>query len=182
MFDDLKTEEFFLKLKKRNKDAFKLLYERFKIPLFSLINSLTRDRDVTADLLQDTFLKIIKNINQLNNINKIEFWIYRIATNTTLNYFKKNNRYVDYDFNFDLVVYEDEKENKRLDEMIKKADYDEVLRLIDELPVKQGLVFSLKYIENFKEKEIAEILNIPLGTVKSRLNSAREKLKKLLNK
>ncbi len=181
MFDEIKTDEFFMKLRKRNKEAFRILYEKFKIPLFNLIYSLTKDKEVTADLIQDTFLKIIRNINQLKSIDKVEFWIYRIATNTTLNYFKKNNRYIGYEFDFENLSNEDSSIDE-IDKMIEDANYNKILDLIDQLPLKQGLVFSLKYIENLKEKDIAEVLNVPLGTVKSRLNTARNKLKRLLGK
>ena len=70
--DNIESEEFFKKLKKRNKEAFRLLYEEFKIPLYNVVYSMIRDNEKTADILQDTFIKIIKKIHQLQDIKKVK--------------------------------------------------------------------------------------------------------------
>lgn len=180
---DISSPQFQKKLLKRNKDAFHILYEKFKVPLYNLVYSMTRNNEKTADIIQDTFIKVIKKIHQLQDVSKLKYWIFRIAVNITINQLNKEKRYslpgdnlqtladrnaMD-DFQVKTAVAEDPEEIRYL-----------ILELVEQLPVKQQLVFNLKYVEGFKETEIAEIAEIPVGTVKSRLNIARNRIKQLL--
>ncbi|MCP5054765.1 MAG: RNA polymerase sigma factor [bacterium] len=175
------TSQFHQKLKKRNKEAFRLLYEHYKVPLYNIVYSMLKDKDKTADIIQDTFIKVIKKIHQLQDIGKLKHWIFRIAVNLTINLLNRDKR---------LAMAGDDLENITDKQTMKNFrftssdDPDEmrylVLELVERLPVKQQIVFNLKYIEGFKENEIAEITDIPVGTVKSRLNIARNRLKQWL--
>jgi len=181
MYEDIKNEDFFKKLLKRDKNSFKELYERFKIPLYKIIFSMIKNDEKTADIIQDTFIKAIKNIEQLKNINSIDYWLYRIAINSTLNTINKEKKML---FKGDMIGNISDKKTAdtfiKVDNDTKEDNYYLLLELIDELPTKYKLIITLKYIDNLKEVEISEILDIPVGTVKSRLNIARKKLKKLL--
>jgi RNA polymerase sigma-70 factor (ECF subfamily) len=181
MNEEITSEAFFKKLKKRNKEAFKILYEEFKFPLYNLVISLIKDNDRAADIIQDTFIKIIKNIHQLEDIKKIKYWIFRIAVNLSLNALKKDKRLSYAGDNLEAIVdqsvpnhYSSQK-NEDLEEL-----YYSVQQQVVHLPLKQRVVFTLKYMDNFKETEISEILDIPVGTVKSRLSVARSKIKEKL--
>ena len=185
MNDEINSEEFFKKLKKRNKDAFHLLYENLKIPLYNLVFSIMKDNDRTADIIQDTFIKVIKNIGQLENVKKIKYWVFRIAINLSINAIKKDKK-----FSYagdDLEAIAAQMAPSFFAVKPRKAEdveelYFSIQEQVARLPLKQRLVFTLKYVDNLKEAEISEILNIPLGTVKSRLNVARGKIKDEIKK
>lgn len=175
---DITSEEFFTKLKKRNTEAFHRLYEEFKVPLFSLIFAIIKDRDRTADIIQETFIKVIKNIQQLEDIKKIKYWIFRIAVNLTMNILKRDKRlsYAGDDLEAIADQFVGEEYPRYKDEGFEELYYNVSLE-VARLPLKHRVVFIMKYIRNLKETEIAEILGIPVGTVKSRLNVARNKIK-----
>jgi len=174
----LETPEFFKKLQKRNKDAFHILYQHYKVPLYNLVFSMLRNRDKTADIIQDTFIIIIRKIHQLQNISGLKQWIYRIAVNETLNLMHRERK-----FSFSGDNLEPAVDKLAMDNfMVSEADVTEarhyiLLELVERLPLKQRVVFNLKYVEGFKEPEIAEITDSPVGTVKSRLNMARNRIK-----
>ncbi|MCP5104993.1 MAG: RNA polymerase sigma factor [bacterium] len=179
MNDQITSQAFFKKLRKRNKEAFKILYENFKIPLYSVVISIIKDKDKTADIIQDTFIKVIKNIHQLEDITKIKYWIFKIGVNLTINAMKKDKRF-SYAVGEELENIAAQRENfhssARGVENVEEL-YHAVQRQVALLPLKQRVAFTLKYVDNFKETEIGEILDIPVGTVKSRLSVARNKIK-----
>lgn len=181
--NDIDSPEFYTKLQKRNKDAFHVLYEEFKIPLYNLVYSMTRNNEKTADIIQDTFIKVIKKIHQLRDSSKLKYWIFRIAVNITINQLNKEKRFSLPGDNLQTMV----DKTAMNDFQVKAAGAEDpeeirylILELVEQLPLKQQLVFNLKYVEGFKETEIAEIADIPVGTVKSRLNIARNRIKLLL--
>jgi len=180
--EDIETPEFHRKLLKRNKEAFHVIYEKFKIPVYNIVFSMIKDRDKTADILQDTFIKVIRKIDQLQDIKKLKYWIFRIAVNSTINVLNKDKRLMlpgdDMEVISDKVAMDDFQLSHEED---KEEMHYLILELVDRLPVKQRMVFTLKYMENFKETEIAEILDIPVGTVKSRLNISRNRIKEWLD-
>jgi RNA polymerase sigma-70 factor, ECF subfamily len=163
---------------KRNKEAFHILYEELKIPLYKLVYSMIKDKEKTADIIQDTFIKVIRKIHQLQDIKKLRHWVFRIAVNSTINVLNKDKRISLPGDDFDAIS---DRKSANDFQLSKEDDQEEmrylVLELVERLPVKQRIVFNLKYVENFKEQEIAEILDIPVGTVKSRLNISRERIK-----
>jgi RNA polymerase sigma-70 factor, ECF subfamily len=179
--ENIETEAFFKKLKKRNKEAFHLLYEEFKIPLYHLVFSMVRDNEKTSDILQDTFIKVIKKIHQLQDIKRVKHWIFKIAVNLTINLLNREKRYSLPGEELEVIV---DKVTAEDFQWSGKDDREEVhyliLELVERLPVKQQVVFNLKYVEGFKEVEIGEVLDIPVGTVKSRLNIARRRIKEWL--
>ncbi len=181
MYEDIKNEIFHKKLLKRDKPSFKKLYETFKIPLYKLLFSIIKNDEKTADIIQDTFIKAIRKINQLKDINRIEYWLYRIAVNSALNLLHKEKRLLFKGENIDLLSDKSVAEKfLRFRNNNKEDNYYLLLELIEELPLKYKIIITFKYIDNLKEFEISEILNIPVGTVKSRLSIARNKLKERL--
>jgi RNA polymerase sigma-70 factor (ECF subfamily) len=184
MNEEITTEEFLNKLKKRNKDAFHLLYENLKIPLYGIIFSIIKDDDRTADIIQDTFIKVIKNIGQLEDIRKIKFWVFRIAINLSINALKKDKKFSYAGDDLEAIAAQMAPSHFALrprNAEDVEALYFSIQEQVALLPLKQRLVFTLKYVDNLKETEICEVLNIPVGTVKSRLNAARNKIKDAIN-
>jgi RNA polymerase sigma-70 factor, ECF subfamily len=179
----IESAEFHQKLQRRNKDAFRALYEFYKIPVYSVVFSMIKDNERTADILQDTFIQAIKKIHQLQDFKKMKYWIFRIAINLTINQLNKEKKCYLLGDDLDLIT----DKTAVADFQVKGVEdfgemRDLILELLDRLPIKQRVVFNLKYVEGFKESEIADIVDIPVGTVKSRLNIARTHLKIWLEK
>jgi len=178
---EIDSEPFYKKLKKRSREAFHILYEELKIPIYKIVYGITRDNEKTADIIQDTFIQVIKKIHQIQDIRKIKPWIFRIAVNLTLNMLNKDRRISLPGDELEAIADKITAEDFPLHQ---KDDPEElrflIMDMVERLPLKQQVVFNLKYVQNFKEVEIGEMVDIPVGTVKSRLNIARSRIKQWL--
>lgn len=135
----------------------------------------TKDVEASKDIVQDSWRVIIKKLNTLKDPNSFSSWSTKIVTNKSLDYLNKlksNQRNLKNYAENDL-----EQTQKENDDTGKVS---QLLSAIKELPENQQMVLKLFYTEEYSLKEIAEILEISVGTTKSRLYHAREKLKKIL--
>jgi RNA polymerase sigma-70 factor (ECF subfamily) len=165
-------------------ELFKLYYK----PIFGYILRRTGSFDDTADIAADTFLKAFHNIRNFRYTGiSIKIWLYRIATNEVNLYFRYRKRHnsiferiiTDDQNNFKNHFEEDRKEIES--EMHKHEQFLSVLQELKKLPVKYQEVIALKYFEAKENKEIAEILNINEGTLKSLISRGLEKLRQKCN-
>ncbi|WP_167618417.1 RNA polymerase sigma factor [Maribellus sediminis] len=180
--DKLNDEQLMAALINGDRLAFSELYERYNRRLFYFFyRMLGSDDDVANDFLQDLFLKIIQKPELYKPGHKFSGWIFSVAHNMCKNEYRRREvrKHVQAEENPDqyahATYYEtaDEKEN-----LI--AEVFNELELLDE---SQRSILILKYKENFSLKEIAEILDLPVGTIKSRLHYARLELsKRIANK
>lgn len=155
--------------------------------LFNFACYLTNYREEDAnDLVQETYLKAYKAIDRYQQGTNAKAWLFRILKNIFINeYRKKSSRpnRVDYE---ELLHYQDEEDanyTSYLDlreEMFQNMIGDEVTNAINELPIHFRVVILLCDIEGFTYEEISKILDIPIGTVRSRLHRARNVLKEKL--
>lgn len=161
--------------KKREITAQRYLYEKYKMPLFSLCLRYSRDRSEAEDMLQEGFLKIFRDIPQYQGKGALLGWMKKIMINSALQYLRKWKK----DWNH--LNAEDFNESFQTEEVIfAKLGLEELTRLIQNLPSGYRIVFNLYVIEGYKHKEIAELLNISVNTSKSQLFKAKALLKKEL--
>ncbi|MFD1162418.1 RNA polymerase sigma factor [Hwangdonia seohaensis] len=136
---------------------------------------LVKDADVAKDIAQESWKTIIDKIDKLKDPNSFGSWALRIVYTKAIDYINSNNRTRDnmehYKYEQDTLDVENE-----TDEALKKA----LLKAINNLVEHQQTVIKLFYVEDYSLKEISAILNISVGTAKSRLFHAREKLKDTL--
>lgn len=160
--------------------VFKLYYK----PIFGYILRRTGNFDETSDIAAETFVKAFTHINKFSYRGiSIKVWLYRIATNEVNLHFrnklKHNSIFERMDFGnrnqFDNYLQEDRKTLE--DELLKHEQFNEVLRVLRTLPLKYQEVISLKYFEGKENREVAEIMNIKEGTLKSLLSRGLEKLR-----
>lgn len=146
----------------------------------------TRDRYTAQDMLQDAFIKAFDKIGDFNFTGSFEGWLRRIVANTAIDYFRKNKNLIlleddgnigDDDDNGN--DYSEENEEGSIYENIKP---EMILAAMQQLSPAYRTVFNLYVYENHSHKEIAELLNISVGTSKSNLAKAKMKLKILLQK
>jgi len=161
-------------VKAGSQTAFSHLYDKYKHILFVLCLRYAKDRSTAEDYLQDTFVKIYKNINQYDpDKGLFEFWARRIAINICLEDIRKKKLYTLSISRADNVEY---KYSDALSQMSTK----EMLDLIQTMPYGYKTVFNLYVIDGFSHKEIAERLGIAVGTSKSQLLKARKYLQRLI--
>lgn len=174
--DAKKVFDSFLVLQYRsgNKKALELLVKRYHPKLCRHAYGYVKDMDSSKDIAQDSWSTIIAKMNGLRDPNSFGSWAMRIVTRKSLDFLNRNSRTRE-----TLKQYESNSALNGIDEdraheiaMLKKA--------IGALAHDHRVVLRLFYTEEYSLREIAEILEISVGTVKSRLFHAREKLKKIL--
>lgn len=167
-------------IQKGNTHSFTFLVERYqRLVLHIVARMLTREEDV-EDICQDVFVAVFRNLGRFRNESKLSTWIAQIAYNTTLNYLKKIEK--------DILLYDspDEyimptNEEKLPDKIIETKELkNTLLQEIEKLPIQYRTVVTLFHIEQFSYKEIEEITEIKIGTIKSYLSRARHILKERL--
>jgi RNA polymerase sigma-70 factor (ECF subfamily) len=173
---------------KKTPDAFSELFKLYYKQIFSYILRRTGNFDDTADIAADTFLKAFRNINNFRYTGiSVKVWLYRIATNELNLYFrniKKQSSIFERIDSSDKKVFHDyfsEDRKEAESELNKHEQFMSVLKELKTLSVKYQEVIALRYFEGKENKEIAEILNINEGTLKSLLSRGVEKLRQKCN-
>jgi RNA polymerase sigma-70 factor (ECF subfamily) len=143
--------------------------------LFRMAYAWSQNQDVADEVVQQTMIKAMHGIDKVRNIDAIDSWLFRMLSNCFIDLCRRRREEVDVD---DVVLFEqDTPETIHLqNEMLIS-----VRSAIACLPVKHRQVITLIDIESFSYAEVACILDIPQGTVMSRLNRARQSLKKILS-
>ena len=148
------------------------LYKLFSSKLFSVCLKYSRSYAEAEDNLQDAFLKIFDKIEQYKNKGSFEGWLKRITINTVLQRYRNEKVF---DIVNENVIEEVELE---VDEDAVSIDY--LLQIIQELPDRYRLVFNLYVLDGYSHKDIANMLDINIGTSKSNLARARHSLKQTI--
>jgi len=151
--------------------------KRIQKDIYTFFCHLCPPENIVADLTQETLIKIIKNINKLQNIKQFKNWSNRIAINVFYDALRKYNRkekMFDSEDN-DLSCIEDEKCKPHEKCQAKEIECHIKASIIN-LPINARLAIVLRELEGLTYEEIAKLTNTNLGTVKSRISRAREKL------
>ncbi|MRG87137.1 RNA polymerase sigma factor [Salinibacillus xinjiangensis] len=159
------------KVKKGNQKAFKELYDQYANYALATAISITKNKNDASDIVQETFIKVYRNIHAFDHKRPFKPWFYRILINETNRYMKNKTKHQSVstvDNTIEMFTYKRNDENLIIEEALNQ------LEEINRTPI------ILKYLHDFTEKEIAEILELNLNTVKSRLFKGREKLRTIL--
>ena len=165
-------EELTAALKLNRRWAFEYLYEQYSPALFGVINRVVREEEKAADVLQDVFLKIWKNIKDYETGKGTLFtWMMNIARNASIDLYRKekNRHHVDIDDQIQVI-------DRDKQEQFQEATMD-LRNIVDKLSPERRDVLDLVYLQGYTQQEAAERLNIPLGTAKSRIRTALQDLK-----
>lgn len=159
-----------------DKEAFTSLVRQYQNRIFGFIMRMTADRETALDLTQDTFLAAYQHLGDLRKEALFSNWLHQIAANKTRNYIKKSRREVAMPEGYDSVS-ETGRPDTEFEERQQKLLLEEA---IVSLPYKQRLTFNLRYFEQMKFNEIAEVLGVSVSAAKSNFAEALAKLKKRL--
>lgn len=171
------------KVKSRNDAVFAKEFLPHADALYNFAFHLVYKEEDANDLVQETFLKAYRFIDSYQQGTNAKAWLFKILKNAFINDYRKKVKQpvkVDYDKLFDYQETDDESFVEYVDlrqEVFQGLIGDEVTKAINELPVDFKTVILLCDVEEFSYEEIAKIVDIPIGTVRSRLHRARNILK-----
>lgn len=171
---------------KGRKSAQDLLYRQYSSRLYGVCLRYAGNRTEAQDVLQDSLVKIYKNIHKFRNVDEKPFyvWMHKITVNTALNYIRDNmmnNRMLDIDQTENDFLEEIEENYSPYDHLPEMIDTSKLLSFIQEMPCGYRTVFNLYAIENYSHKEIAEELHISVSTSKTQLFKAKKILAQRIN-
>jgi RNA polymerase sigma-70 factor (ECF subfamily) len=155
------------------------LYDRHRLMVYRTALAITNDEETAADLLQDVFLRLNRFSKRIDTSRPLEPWLYRVTSNLAYTYMKRRKRWWRAIQDMAEILH---REGGHTSESLteKREEISGVRKAIAALPIAHRVVIVLYYVNSQSIQEIAEILDIPVGTVKSRLYYGRRTLKKKL--
>lgn len=173
-----------------DKKAFELLVSKYQRRLSRLVARFVKEPDEVADVVQETLIKAYRSLGNFRGESAFYSWIYRIAVNTAKNYLNQNS--------LNYAITATDKDGEEVDltekiadwhtpeaEMINREIMDTINQAIEQLPEELRQAIVLREIDGLSYDEIAQVMNSPAGTVRSRISRARdaiaEQLRPLLN-
>jgi RNA polymerase sigma-70 factor (ECF subfamily) len=169
-----------------NEEALATLIKRHESKIYGFIYSKVSDRDVSNDIFQDTFIKVIKTLksNSYNEEGKFLPWVMRISHNLVIDYFRKNKKMPMYreteEFSVFSIMTDDSLtiENQLIAEQVEL----DIQKLIEELPEDQKEVLIMRMYKDMSFKEISEITGVSINTSLGRMRYALMNLRKVIDK
>jgi len=170
-------------IKKENEELFEREFFPHADALYNFAFHLTYNEEDANDLVQDTFLKSYRFIKSYEKGTNAKAWLFKILKNSFINEYRKKSRApneVDYE---DYIAYQDSDEASGIGSLDMRSNVfqnmmgDEITTAINSIPADFRTVILLCDVEDFSYEEIAKIVDIPIGTVRSRLHRARNMLK-----
>jgi RNA polymerase sigma-70 factor (ECF subfamily) len=170
--------------------AYRELLDRYQRPVFSLIYRMVRDREQAEDLAQETFVKVFNHIESFNPKYKFSSWIFKIASNLTIDALRKKDlktvsldgsRNAETPDEVDATRITVESRDENPEEFLEAKELgEEIERAIGQLRPEYRQAILLRHVEGRPYEEIAEIMGVPLGTVKTFIHRARGELRETL--
>lgn len=152
----------------------KLLYDLYAPKMLVVAMRYSKVKSEAEDILQEAFIKIFEKVKNFRKESTLGFWIKRIVVNTALNYHRSKL------FLHPMVDVENLKEDHYSDFTLANYHFEELLKVVQELPAGCQVIFNLYAIEGFKHDEIAKMMGISEGTSKSQYSRAKALLRKKL--
>ena len=171
---------------KGNESALEILIKRHQQRLFSFIFSKVQDKDITEDIFQDTFIKVIRTLKRgrYNEEGKFLPWVMRIAHNLVIDYFRKSNRMPSFKNTdeFDIFSVLGDGNLNAEKQLIQEQIFSDVRELIKELPEEQKEVLVMRMYKDMSFKEISENTGVSINTALGRMRYALINMRKLIEK
>jgi RNA polymerase sigma-70 factor (ECF subfamily) len=173
----IEESDLLILLRARDKKGFSILYDNYSPALFGIVKRIVNDSETAEDVLQDAFVKIWNNIDRYEEAKgKLFTWMVNICRNTAIDKVRSAG-YIHETKNrltADIVTYEEGQVETNIDVV-------DVRKIVSNLDAEYQQVINLLYFGGYSQSEAAGILNIPLGTVKTRSRTAIQKLKQYFN-
>ena len=161
--------------RKSHRLAQKILYEKYFGKMLGIAMRYTKHQDEAIEILNTAFLKVFTSLNKYEDNNNLAGWIAKIVFNTSIDHVRRHTKYRQ------VMHFNIERDGVVKNESIDHLNAEDLYRLIQRLPTASRTVFSLYVIEGYKHKEIAEMLEITVGTSKWHLANARKEMRRLIS-
>jgi RNA polymerase sigma-70 factor (ECF subfamily) len=183
---DQQEKRLIKKVKKGDQQAFAELVERYKNSVFAICLRMVGNAQEAEDLSQEAFIRAFNHIDQYDHERKFSTWLFRIATNLSIDFLRRRKSNISLDavvpgtegLSLNAMLPDQTAQPEEL--VVRKETEEMVQNEIKKLPEKYRSAVVLKYIEDLSLKEISEIMDIPVGTVKTRIHRGREMLRKMM--
>jgi len=166
--------------------SFEILLSRHKSRVFAFIMSKVKNRDITEDIFQDTFIKVINSLQKgkYNEEGKFLPWMMRISHNLVIDHFRKESkmRKIRPNSEFDIFDLIDDGNKNQEEIMIQSQVHFDLKILIEQLPYDQKEVLKMRYFEDLSFKEISDLTDSSINTALGRMRYALINLRKLADK
>jgi len=160
-----------------NTSSFDDIYKFSSKYVYTCISKIVKDEELIKDIMQETYIEVIKNIDKLKNIEVFKQWAGKIAVNKTKRYLIKDNK-IDLEYDEDAYDVEEEREIFLPENIIEdKETQNYIKNIINLLSDVQKMVIIDYYFNDMKVDEISKKLEMPSGTIKTHLHRARKKIK-----
>lgn len=158
-----------------DKNKFTLLYKKYRKLMFYIANRILRDEYLAEDAVEQTFVKIIENLDNISEVDchKTKSYIVIMVRNCAINLYRQRKNHPSVSLDEDIELVDDWR--FEFDEM------DLLMQAIIHLPIIYRDILTLKYVQEFSNEEIAKMLDISESTVRKRLQRAKEKIRKFLS-
>jgi RNA polymerase sigma-70 factor (ECF subfamily) len=176
--------------RKGSEAAYRELLTRYERPVFSLIFRMVRDRETAEDLAQETFIKVLNNLDRYSPEFKFSSWLFKIANNLTIDHLRRRRvDTISIEGAPDAVTAESARATSIAVASISESPLEElesrelgtaIERAIGKLRPEYRACIMLRHVEDKSYEEIAEIVKLPLGTVKTYIHRARHELRTAL--
>ena len=165
--------------------AFDRLVELHRERIYQLVYQLTGSHEDADDISQEVFIRAYKSIGKFRGMSKLSTWLYRISVNLSINHLNRESRRA-HEISYEKTLSTGRSFNAsgRINNPLEDVEAEELAQRIKDsmelLPVAERIVFVLRVNQELSYREIARTLNCPVGTVMSRLNRARRRLRNML--
>ena len=178
---DASDAELIRQLQHRNLEALGYQYDRYQRLVYRTALGITGDVDAASDLLQDVFLRLHRFVHHVDRDRPFEPWLYRVTVNLAYSWIKRHSRWT---HSIEEVAewLTGGKRNPPLQQVEQNEDWEQLRDGVLQLPVAHRVVVVMYYVNDLSLQQIADILEVPVGTVKSRLHYGRQALKTYLGK
>ncbi|MEZ4685631.1 MAG: sigma-70 family RNA polymerase sigma factor [Bacteroidia bacterium] len=179
----LEDRELVARAKENDPKAFEVLERKYRKSVYYMLLKMVKNSDDAEDLTQEAFAKAFISIDKFDSKYAFSTWLFRIATNNTIDFIRKKRVQT---ISIDSPLQGDDGSKMRLDVKDRGPDPNQVMlkdqrrqylsKALDRLPEKYRMLVDLRYFQELSYQEVADELQIPLGTVKAQLFRARELL------
>jgi RNA polymerase sigma-70 factor (ECF subfamily) len=154
--------------------AQKVLYERFFGKMLGIAMRYTKQQEEAVEILNAAFLKVFTALDKYQDNNNLAGWIAKIVFNCSIDHVRRHTKYRQ------VMNFEIERDAPVLNDSINNLHAEDLFKLIHKLPTASRTVFCLYVVDGYKHKEVAEMLDITVGTSKWHLANARKELQRLI--
>ncbi|MBN2148612.1 MAG: RNA polymerase sigma factor [Anaerolineales bacterium] len=178
--DSVSDRELIISLQGGDLEALGVLYDRHRHLVYRTALAITGDTEAAADLLQDVFLRLHRFVDRVDVNRPLEPWLYRMVANLSYTWVKRRRRW--FRPLEDIAEwFAGSRKEMPLHQVEENESSSRIRQAVADLPLVQRVVVVLYYVNDLPLLEISEILDIPVGTVKSRLHYGRQMLKNSLD-